>query len=79
MSPAALASETCAGHESSVPAVILWLAITLVATKLGRHFAVKAGQPPVLAALVMGALFSASPGGVRKDTAHPLRCRAKLE
>jgi hypothetical protein len=41
MSPAALASETSAGRESSVPAVILWLAITLVATKLGGHFAMK--------------------------------------
>lgn len=29
--------------ETSVPAVILWLAITLVATKLLGHFAVKAG------------------------------------
>lgn len=65
--PAALASETSVGHESSVPAVILWLAITLVATKLRGHFAVKAGQPPVLGALVIGALFPAFPGGVRKD------------
>jgi hypothetical protein len=31
--------------ETSVPGVILWLAISLVATKLGCRFAVKAGQP----------------------------------
>ena len=30
MFPAALVSETSAGHESSLPAVILWLTITLV-------------------------------------------------
>jgi hypothetical protein len=67
MSPVALASETSAGNESSVPTVILWPAITLVASKLGGHFAVKASQPPVLEAPVIGALFSAFPGGVRKD------------
>jgi Kef-type K+ transport system membrane component KefB len=56
-SRAALASEASAGHESSVPAVILWLAIILVAAKLGGHFAVKAGQPPVLGELLVGVLL----------------------
>ena len=45
-------------------AVIRWLAITLVATKLVCHFAVKAGQPATPRALLIGRYFR--PSRVRK-------------
>jgi hypothetical protein len=62
MFPAALTSETSADMETTVPVVILCLAITLVAIKLSSHFAVKAGQLAGPRALFLGTLLSAIEG-----------------
>ncbi len=45
--PAFASEQGAAGHDDSIPRLILSLAIILMAAKLGGHFAVHAGQPPV--------------------------------
>ena len=44
-------------HGDPIAALILSLAIILVAAKVGAHFAVAFGQPPVLGELVAGVVM----------------------
>ncbi|HOX43247.1 MAG TPA: cation:proton antiporter [Myxococcota bacterium] len=46
-----------AGHHDPIAQVVLWLAIILVAAKLGGELAVRLGQPAVLGELLLGVLL----------------------
>lgn len=53
----ALASEGVGSHSDPVAGVVLWVAIILLAAKLGGDVATRLGQPPVLGELLVGVLL----------------------
>jgi Kef-type K+ transport system membrane component KefB len=52
-----LVASAAGGHLDPVAPVVLWIAVILVAAKLGGALAARVGQPAVLGELVMGVLL----------------------
>ncbi len=53
----ALAAEAGAAHTDPVSGLVLWLAVILIAAKLGGDLAARLGQPSVLGELLFGVLL----------------------
>ncbi|HRI65401.1 MAG TPA: cation:proton antiporter [Polyangium sp.] len=74
----AIASASESAHADPVASVVLYLAIILIAAKVGGDLAVRLGQPAVLGELVGGVLLG-NLGAVGIGTFEPIKTDASID
>src|SRR5262245_47530895 len=76
--PASLLASGAAAHVDPIAAVALFIAVVLLAAKLGGDLAMRLGQPPVLGELVIGVLLG-NVGLLGLSALEPIKTDASID